>query len=70
VAAGADVLSISESHHSLEDVYLKLINQDEEASHVLLYMLAIPALVPSFVAAYSVVGERPSSPGGRSGSRS
>ncbi len=26
--------------------------------HVLLYMLAIPALVPSFVAAYSVVGER------------
>jgi ABC-2 type transport system ATP-binding protein len=29
VAAGADVLSISESHHSLEDVYLELI--DEEA---------------------------------------
>ncbi len=29
VAAGADVLSISESRHSLEDVYLKLI--DEEA---------------------------------------
>jgi ABC-2 type transport system ATP-binding protein len=29
VAAGADVLSISESHHSLEDVYLKLINEDE-----------------------------------------
>jgi ABC-type transport system involved in multi-copper enzyme maturation permease subunit len=26
--------------------------------HVLLYMLGIPALVPSFVAAYSVVGER------------
>lgn len=26
--------------------------------HVLLYMLAIPALAPSFVAAYSVVGER------------
>ena len=26
--------------------------------HVLLYMLAIPALVPSLVAAYSVVGER------------
>jgi ABC-2 type transport system ATP-binding protein len=32
VAAGADVLSISESRHSLEDVYLELINQDEEAS--------------------------------------
>jgi ABC-2 type transport system ATP-binding protein len=28
VAAGADVLSISESHHSLEDVYLKLIDED------------------------------------------
>jgi len=26
--------------------------------HVLLYMLGIPALVPSFVAAYSVIGER------------
>ena len=26
--------------------------------HVLLYLLAVPALVPSFVAAYSVVGER------------
>jgi ABC-2 type transport system permease protein len=26
--------------------------------HILLYMLAIPALVPSFIAAYSVVGER------------
>jgi ABC-2 type transport system ATP-binding protein len=32
VAAGADLLSISESHHSLEDVYLELINQDQEAS--------------------------------------
>jgi ABC-2 type transport system ATP-binding protein len=31
VAAGADVLSISESHHSLEDVYLQLIGEDEEA---------------------------------------
>lgn len=31
VAAGADVLSISESHHSLEDVYLELIATDEEA---------------------------------------
>jgi ABC-2 type transport system ATP-binding protein len=30
VAAGAAVLSISESHHSLEDVYLKLINEDDE----------------------------------------
>ena len=30
VAAGADVLSISESHHSLEDVYLELIDEDEE----------------------------------------
>jgi ABC-2 type transport system ATP-binding protein len=31
VAAGADVLSISESHHSLEDVYLELIDEDIEA---------------------------------------
>jgi ABC-2 type transport system ATP-binding protein len=31
VAAGADVLSISESRHSLEDVYLELIDQDVEA---------------------------------------
>jgi ABC-2 type transport system ATP-binding protein len=31
VAAGADVLSISQSHHSLEDVYLELIDTDEEA---------------------------------------
>jgi ABC-2 type transport system ATP-binding protein len=32
VAAGAEVLSISESHHSLEEVYLELIDQDQEAS--------------------------------------
>ena len=32
VAASADVLSISESHHSLEDVYLELIDEDREAS--------------------------------------
>jgi ABC-2 type transport system ATP-binding protein len=32
VAAGADVLSISQSQHSLEDVYLELIDQDQEAS--------------------------------------
>ena len=31
VSAGADVLSIVESHHSLEDVYLELINEDVEA---------------------------------------
>jgi ABC-2 type transport system ATP-binding protein len=31
VAAGADVLSITESRHSLEDVYLELINEDVEA---------------------------------------
>jgi ABC-2 type transport system ATP-binding protein len=31
VAAGAEVLSIGESHHSLEDVYLKLIEEDPEA---------------------------------------
>jgi ABC-2 type transport system ATP-binding protein len=30
VAAGAEVLSINQSHHSLEDVYLELIDQDEE----------------------------------------
>ena len=29
--AGADVLSIGESRHSLEDVYFELINEDEEA---------------------------------------
>jgi ABC-2 type transport system ATP-binding protein len=32
VAAGADVLSISESRHSLEDVYLELVSEDQEAS--------------------------------------
>ena len=31
VAAGADVLSISESRHSLEDVYLELVGKDAEA---------------------------------------
>ncbi len=31
VAAGADVLSIADSHHSLEDVYLELIGEDVEA---------------------------------------
>jgi ABC-2 type transport system ATP-binding protein len=31
VAAGADVLSIGESRHSLEDVYLELIDEDKEA---------------------------------------
>jgi len=30
VAAGADVLTIAQSHHSLEDVYLELIDEDEE----------------------------------------
>ncbi len=32
VAAGADVLSIVEQHHSLEDVYLELIDEDVEAA--------------------------------------
>jgi ABC-2 type transport system ATP-binding protein len=32
VAAGADVLSISEPHHSLQDVYLELIEDDGKAS--------------------------------------
>ncbi|HYM97613.1 MAG TPA: ABC transporter ATP-binding protein [Candidatus Sulfotelmatobacter sp.] len=32
VAAGADVVSITESRHSLEDVYLQLMNEDKEAS--------------------------------------
>jgi ABC-2 type transport system ATP-binding protein len=31
LAAGADVLSIVESRHSLEDVYLELIDEDREA---------------------------------------
>jgi hypothetical protein len=31
VAAGADVVSISPSRHSLEDVYLRVIGQDDEA---------------------------------------
>ena len=31
VAAGADVLSISESRHSLEDVYLELIDEENGA---------------------------------------
>ena len=29
--AGADVLSITESRHSLEDVYLELVDEDVEA---------------------------------------
>jgi ABC-2 type transport system ATP-binding protein len=32
VAAGADVLAIGESRYSLEDVYLELIDEDQEAS--------------------------------------
>ncbi len=32
VAAGADVLSITESRHSLEDVYLELVNEDSAES--------------------------------------
>jgi ABC-2 type transport system ATP-binding protein len=32
VAAGADVVSIGESRHSLEDVYLSMISEDPEAS--------------------------------------
>jgi len=32
VAAGADVLSINQSRHSLEDVYLELIERDDQAS--------------------------------------
>jgi ABC-2 type transport system ATP-binding protein len=31
VAADADVLSISESRHSLEDIYLELVQEDAEA---------------------------------------
>lgn len=31
VAAGADVLSMHESYHSLEDVYLQLVDEDREA---------------------------------------
>jgi ABC-2 type transport system ATP-binding protein len=31
VTAGAEVLSISPAHHSLEDVYLELIDRDDEA---------------------------------------
>jgi ABC-2 type transport system ATP-binding protein len=32
VAAGADVLSLGEDRHSLEDVYLELVDEDVEAS--------------------------------------
>jgi ABC-2 type transport system ATP-binding protein len=32
VSANADILSIAESHHSLEDVYLELIDEDEAKS--------------------------------------
>jgi ABC-2 type transport system ATP-binding protein len=32
VAAGADVLSLSEDRHSLEDVYLELVDEDVEAT--------------------------------------
>ena len=31
VAAGAEVLSLAESRHSLEDVYLELVDEDTEA---------------------------------------
>jgi ABC-2 type transport system ATP-binding protein len=31
IAVGADILSIAESRHSLEDVYLELIDEDVEA---------------------------------------
>jgi ABC-2 type transport system ATP-binding protein len=31
VGAGADVVSIGEAQHSLEDVYLELVNEDVEA---------------------------------------
>jgi len=31
VAADADILSLAESHHSLEDVYLELVDEDVEA---------------------------------------
>jgi len=31
VAAGADLLSLSEDRHSLEDVYLELVDEDVEA---------------------------------------
>jgi ABC-2 type transport system ATP-binding protein len=33
VGVGADVLSIGEAQHSLEDVYLELIDEDVEARH-------------------------------------
>ena len=32
VAAGADLLSLAEAQHSLEDVYLELIDSDVEAA--------------------------------------
>jgi ABC-2 type transport system ATP-binding protein len=31
VGAGADILSLTEAHHSLEDIYLELIDEDVEA---------------------------------------
>jgi ABC-2 type transport system ATP-binding protein len=34
VAAGADVLTIAESRHTLEDVYLELVDQDSETRPV------------------------------------
>ena len=33
VHAGTDVLTITETQHSLEDVYLELIAEDVEARH-------------------------------------
>jgi ABC-2 type transport system ATP-binding protein len=32
VGAGADILSLSESRHSLEDVYMQLVDEDVEVS--------------------------------------
>jgi ABC-2 type transport system ATP-binding protein len=31
VGTNADILSMAESHHSLEDVYLELVDEDVEA---------------------------------------
>ena len=35
VGANADILSIAESHHSLEDVYLELVDEDVEAKRAM-----------------------------------
>jgi ABC-type transport system involved in multi-copper enzyme maturation permease subunit len=60
VIVGMSIIPVVFSLQPLIDVFT--FDSSDSAplrnEHVLLYLLGIPALVPSFIAAYSVVGER------------